>query len=240
MKRILLILLLLLPSTGMAENVVEYYNQLRAFEKFGLTYPVTLKNGEWVTMNMAWETDTPAVVDLSAGYIRMVDGGTGGGNFDTEVVLWRKADGTPLIGIAEVGYDSRYPDLERLRFFEGHGGEWFVSTGWVVPSIGISDFMDDDMTIGDLNTLRDIHTTVTVVLPREGTTIRAYLVLKDRDAKAVCLGEDWLQVHDKEPYFRYCNRLQGRVATRVDLMWDKEAVQFSFGARSIEKDLPWN
>jgi hypothetical protein len=229
-------------SSGTNENdsVVDYYTQLQSIEGLELEYPLTKKNGKWVSVNMSWETDFPAIVDLKSGYIFFTDEGTGGGNFDTQIVLWRRSDGSPLIGIAEVSYDPPYPLLWRLRFFEQDQDSWLDTTDYVLPKIGVSSFLTDNMTLADLNAVHDIGSGITVELPRKGTSIKAYLVVKDIYVNAVCNGEDWFEPGDKAPYFRYCENVRGLANTLILLKWNKQEGRFTVASKARAENLPWS
>lgn len=222
------------------DTVVDYYHELQMFPGLGLEYPLVQKNGQWVSKNIFWDTDIPAVVDIAAGYIFFSDEGTGGGNFDTQIVLWRKPDGAPLIGIAEVSYDAPYPMLDRLRFYEKFGSQWQDVTGFMLPELGIASFMPTEMTIADLETLRDIGTNITVSLPRVGTSIQVYLVIKETYTDAVCSGAGWFSPYDPTPYYRYCKTLEGRMFTQITLDWNKSEERFILGSRTIAPALAWS
>ena len=243
--RILVIAILLLASSFFShsaearENVVDYYRQLQQIQAFDLNYPLKKEGKGWVTRNLDWDSNIPVIVDVQAGYIFFSDEGTGGGNYETQIVLWRKSGGEPLIGISEVAYDPPYPDGSRLRFFEKDGKRWIEVTDFVVPGISISDFLAQDMTIGDLNALKAIGTRVYIALPRVGTTIRAYLVTKDSYANAVCNEEDWFVPGDPAPYLHYCKVLQNRVNNLIRIDWNKRQGQFTFGDKGRSAKVPW-
>jgi len=233
-------LIMAAPDANARDSVVDYYRELQAIERFELDYPLRKKGKGWVTRNLSWDSDVAAIVDTKSGYIFFSDEGTGGGNYETQIVLWRKTGGAPLIGIAEVGYDGAYPGGSRLRFFDKFDGNWTQITDYVMPEIGISDFLDDDMTIADLNALKGIRSDVYYVLPRKGTTIRAYLVTRDTYANAVCNDEDWFNPGDPAPYLRYCKTMQGRIETLIRVEWNKPDGRFTRGDRLRAGKVPWN
>ena len=222
------------------QNVVDYYAELQQIAHLDLEYSLEKRGKKWVTQNLSWDEKIPVIVDLKAGYIFFSDGGTGGGNFETQIVLWRKSDGSPLIGIAEVGFDPPYPGNSRVRFFEKENKRWRDVTSYVMPRIAISDYLSATMTMRDLRAMHAINSSIYVSLPRRGTAISAYLVVKETYTNAVCNGEDWFNPGDTAPYLRYCDHMEGRIDTLIRLTWNKEESRFVTGKKTRAKSLPWS
>jgi hypothetical protein len=89
-----LMLLFVLPlQAGAQPSVVGYYEELRqSGAADDLTYALREEGKRWVTTSPDWGTPMPVTVDGPRGYMRILDDGTGGGSFETQVVLWRQAD----------------------------------------------------------------------------------------------------------------------------------------------------
>ncbi len=212
-------------------SVVEAWRDIRSAGVAGeLLYELRQDGGRWVTTSPDWGTAMPVTVDGTNGFVEIMDEGTGGGSFRTQVVLWRMADGQPLVGIGETSYSPPYPDTTRVRFFgleAGHG--WEDWTGFVWPDLGIADFMTDDMTIADLKALKAIRAQVAVSLPQHGTSPVARLITPDTEIAAVCGGEDWFVPADPAPYLRYCSQLSGQLYREIHITWNKAEYQFEMG-----------
>jgi len=213
-------------------DVIQYYKELQKIKHLGLAYPLRAKGKKWLTTNGEWHTAIPVTVDLKNGYIFFSDEGTGGGNFDTQVVLYRKSDKSPLIGIVENGYDPPYPGQAKVRFFSRGTKNWENETAWVWPKIAVDDFLTPDMTIADLRSLKTIGAVVYVKLPRKGTAAMAYLIINEDIAQAVCRGDPSIVVGNVAPYQDYCQRLKGRMFNRIEILWNKQEGRFSKGKKS--------
>lgn len=217
-----------------APSVVEAWQEIHNQGVAGeLLYELRQEGGRWVTTSPDWGTPMPVTVDGTNGFVEIVDEGTGGGSLRTQVVLWRMADGQPLVGLGETSYSPPYPDTTRVRFFgheDGHG--WADWSDYVWPDPDIADFMTDDMSVGDLRALEAIGVQVAVSLPQHGTSPVAQLITRDTEISAVCGGEDWFVPSDPAPYLRYCDQLSGQLFREIEVIWNKDEYQFEMGARS--------
>lgn len=224
--------LILAPLAAAAQpSVVVYYEDLRQSGAVrDLTYALRREGGRWVTTSPDWGTAMPVTVDGPNGYVRVMDEGTGGGSFETQIVLWRQADDLPLLGIAETGFLPQ-PGNTRLRFFAHDRHEWNELTGYSWPGVSLADFMTPDMTVADLRDLEAIRAAVYIALPRQGLRPVARLTVPEAEVAAVCGGKDWFDPDDPGPYLRYCGRLRDRLYSRIAFDWDPVAVQFRMGAK---------
>ena len=91
------------------KNILEIYESLpvRLFNNNGFEYKylLTRKSGEWFTQSSA-DYEMPVIVDIANGYIEISDEGTGGGSNFIQVVLFRKMDKTPCVGITLGGFNG--------------------------------------------------------------------------------------------------------------------------------------
>lgn len=224
--------LCLLPLPAAAQpSVVTYYEELRQSGLVSdLTYALRQEGGQWVTTSPDWGTPMPITVDGPHGYIRIMDEGTGGGSIETQIVLWRQADGLPLLGIAETGF-APAAGQTRLRFFAHDTVNWVENTPYAWPGVTLADFMTAGMTADDLHDLQAIRAAVYVELPRQGLGPEARLVVPEEEVRAVCNGEDWFVPSDPAPYLRYCQTQRPRLVNRIGFDWDPVQVGFRMGER---------
>lgn len=223
--------LIALPITALADpSVVDAYREI---QDSGLApdlgYRVQSKPGGWAVQSPDWGTDIPITVDGPHGFIEIMDEGTGGGSFETQVVLWRQADGTPLVGIGETIFDPPYPETTRLRFFGFDTKLWGNWSTFVWPDVGLEDFLTGTMSIDDLRALRAIRSSVYIRLPQVGLNPVAHLIVRNEEVEAVCRGEAWFVPTDLTPYLRYCQQMQGELYSRLELIWDPVNAVFSKG-----------
>jgi hypothetical protein len=228
----LIALLATLPAIAAAQpSVVSAYEEIRGSGLApDLTYEIRSQGGGWVTTSPDWGTAMPVTVDAANGYVKIWDEGTGGGAYETQVVLWRQADGLPLVGIAETGYDP-VPGNTRLRFFAHDRHSWDEITGYSWPGVGLADFMTPEMSVADLRALEAINARVYIELPRSGLSPVARLAMPEEEIRAVCAGEDWIVVRDTAPYLRYCERLAAPLYRVIRFDFDRVAVRFRMAAK---------
>lgn len=208
------------------ENVVEVYGQIREQIK-GFDYTLLQRGGKWSAREASEpKIDRTAEVDIANGYIRIDDEGTGGGNFETQVALWRLEDGETFVGIVETHKDGGIPGHSRVRFFKKIGRNWVDKTPDVWTPVGLPAFMKGDMTIEDLRALETIGAGVYVALPRKGTAITAELKLSSTEEYA-CKGDTFVNLAEKKPQWdRYCQKLKPALASTVTLPLDTERTRF--------------
>ncbi|MCI2398742.1 hypothetical protein [Aliiroseovarius subalbicans] len=212
-------------------SVVDAYRDIRRVTP-DLTYDLRQQGNGWVTTSPDWGTALPITVNGPAGFVEIMDEGTGGGSYRTQIVLWRAGDGTPLVGIGETAYTPPWPDTTRVRFFGKDGENWSDWTDYVWPDVTLADFMPDDMRISDLRALEAIRAQVFVTLPQKGTRPVAQLITHDSEIAAVCKGETWFVPSDPAPYLTYCDRLQDHLFHTLDLDWIKSEARFEKGGLS--------
>jgi hypothetical protein len=207
------------------ENVVEAYGQIRAQIK-GFDYTLVQRGGKWSAREPSEpKLDRSAEVDIASGFIRIDDEGTGGGNFETQVALWRVEDNA-FVGIVETHKDGGIPGRSRVRFFKKIDRNWVDKTPDVWTPVGLQAFMKGDMTIEDLRALETIGAAVYVALPRKGTAVTAELKLSSTEEYA-CKGDSFVNLAEKKPAWdRYCQKLKPALATAVTLRLDTERTRF--------------
>ena len=214
-------LLLLTGATAAPkrDNVVEAYGQIRAQIK-GFDYTLVQRGGKWSAREPSEpKPDRAAEVDIANGFIRIDDEGTGGGNFETQIALWRVEDDA-FVGIVETHKDGGIPGQSRVRFFKKIDRNWVDKTPDVWTPVGLQAFMKGDMTIEDLRALETIGAGVYVALPRKGTAITAELKLASTEEYA-CKGDPSVNLAEKKPAWdRYCQKLKPGLATEVTLRLD--------------------
>jgi hypothetical protein len=208
-------------------NVVEAYAEIRAQIK-GFDYTLAQRGGKWTAREPTEPTmDRSAEVDVANGFIRIDDEGTGGGNFETQIALWRIEGEEPLVGIVETHKDAGIPGQSRVRFFKKVGRSWVDKTPDVWTAVGLHAFMKSDMTIEDLRALETIGAAVYVALPRKGTTITAELKLGSIEEYA-CKNDPFANLAEKKPAWdRYCQKLKPALASIVALPLDTERTRFN-------------
>lgn len=209
-------------------GIVGAYREIvRSFP--GFRYPVERRDGRWTSRNLSSGEAMDIVVDTANGYILITDEGTGGGSFETQAVLWRTSDRSPLVGIAESLIDGEGAGETRLRFYGRHDGRWEDATDHIWPGAPLDVFLRADMTVGDLRALRAAGGRPHIRLPRKGTAIEVRLGLYADKVRAVCKGEDWITVPDRTPYLTVC-RLQGRFRASLAYRWSREEGRFAMPA----------
>lgn len=203
-----------------------------------LRYAIRSEGGRWLTTSPDWETPMPVSVDAAKGTILILDEGTGGGSFETQVALWPGSGGTPIVGIAETALIQPGQETTRVRFFEPIAGKWTEQTGYVWPDLSLADFMPGEMTIADLKDLKAIGAAVAVRFPRGGKDAEARLIVPKETVKAVCEGEDWFVPADKAPYLRYCEHIAGDLFRALPVKWTAEEGRFMRGEPSKTVSAP--
>lgn len=129
-------------------NVLEIYEILpeRMFnidEYLGnIKYELTYNNGKYSVVSLAGY-NFDATVDIKNGYIEISDEGTGGGSIYQQIVLFRTANRSPLIGITIGGFNSFYFDT-RLNFYRYINNTWQDVTYEVLPEIETEQFVNKE------------------------------------------------------------------------------------------------
>ncbi len=174
-KIIILLAIVQISVSGCGQDVVDYYNSLPKIffsdkDLGDIKYPLYKKGDTWFSHSSADNEFTP-VVDIKNGYIEFNDEGTGGGNVNTKIVLFRKKDESPLIGITKGGYNGIYFE-NSTTFYELKNDSW-VKTDNVFPEVKIERFLNKkylNLYFKRDNVITPNLTTLTK-LPQQGTTI---------------------------------------------------------------------
>ena len=178
-KIIILLAIVQISVSGCGQDVVDYYNSLpKTFfsdkDLGDIKYPLYKKGDTWFSQSLADREFNP-IVDIKNGYIEFNDEGTGGGNVNTQIVLFRKKDGSPLIGITMGGYNGIYFE-NSTAFYELKNDAW-IKTNNVFPELKIKRLLNkkyqnlyfkrDGIVTPNLTNLTE--------LPQTGTTINLHL-----------------------------------------------------------------
>lgn len=218
MKKILLLLFFLsviLSVNSQNFSVLDYFKLLPDSLVHG--YKLYKKNNIWFTHSWAeYENEyieIKAIVDIKNGYIEINDEGTGGGRTILKVALYRKIDGSALIGISYLFRDD-LADSD-IKFLEYNNNKWQLVTDEVLPEITYKNFMKDDFKIYDLKYPLSIY----FDLPRYGTEIKVVLLyeLIKWECDEECLTE-------KQKYA--CQFIENVKTDTIALIWDKQNTKF--------------
>ncbi|MBP9078305.1 MAG: hypothetical protein KBG02_15660 [Haliscomenobacter sp.] len=201
------------PETTQTKDVLYYYRTLEA--PFATEYPLQESKGKWVCLSPS--TSEPLediVVDLNNGFIQIVDPGTGGGDWTIQCVLFRMANGAPVLGLSKTFFDGTgiRQDIHILRPEDARRRDW---TDYALPKIDGFSFLRDDSAEEE----EIVHQLlpVTIELPRYGTTAKAkvYTGLQD----LYCRGGE-------NEFSDYCGLFQQVRRAEILLKWNKEQGKF--------------
>ena len=203
-----LIIIVLSLSCGQKKTVVDYFNLLPDSLKQG--YVLNYENNKWWTMNPLLEDTIYPTVDKEKGFIEIVDDGTGGGTITTQVALYQKSDGTPLIGISITEMDG-VNIYGRVHFMEYHNGKWEMVSDKVLPEITAKNFMKPNYNIP--SNLENLCTYQYKMSPNDQTIEVDFLTLRLSNQ---CGAGDSLA----------CDFLDNIANNTIILKWDKPNTKF--------------
>ncbi len=211
------------PTTG---SVLEWYQDCP--DATVLEYALSEKDGKWVTQSTA-EYEIEAKVDVKNGYVELMDDGTGGGSVILQVVLWRKADKSGLLGVSR-GYSDGASIEGSVAFYSVDGGSWAEVTDQVLVDYGPGVFYDqawygaNEAKLQQLYDEYGLNDAVTWKLPQKGTSPAVLLAATGRMNMA--LHGMGVQV-SAEDRAALQDALDHVVTGKVSLTWDKEKGTFS-------------
>lgn len=189
-------------------DVLYYYRNLRApFAPPG--YPLTQKNGQWTSISPDTEEPIDAVVDIKNGFIEIVDPGTGGGEWTYRVVLFRMADGNPLLGITHTFFDGA-GQTHKYFFLRPEDPKRIDWTNETIKAVSGFDFLPLDN--AEEEAIVQALLPVSLVLPRQGTAVKA--VVYTGLEQIYCRG-------DENEYSDYCGLFRQVQRQEITFTWDK-------------------
>jgi hypothetical protein len=195
------------------KDVLHYYRSLPS--PWSIGHPLKQQNGKWMTQsNFTEEPFEVAVVDVKNGYIEFTDPGTGGGDLTYQFVLFRMADGAPVIGITKTFFDGAGID-QTYYFLRPEDPKQIDWTDYTLPEIDGFSFLRDD-SAEEERIVRKLLP-VTIELPRVGTTAKAKVFTGLKDI--YCRG-------DQNEYSDYCVLFDQLQRTEIALRWNKEMGRF--------------
>lgn len=159
------------------KNILEVYESLPVSlfnnDGFEFKYELTERDGKWVT-NSSADYEMPVVVDIQNGFIEISDEGTGGGSNLVQVVMFRKSDQNPCIGICLGGFNGMFSE-NNARFYEYINNRWTDVTGKVFPVFEFKSFMNTQYVESNLRENNDIYSVLDywVRLPRFGLIVES-------------------------------------------------------------------
>ncbi len=217
MKKIILssfILIICIFSFSQNLSIIDYYRLLP--DSLIHYYEIFYKDNKWYTNSCA-EYEIEILVDIKNGYIEINDEGTGGGRTTVKTVLFRKTDGSGLIGISYHFYDG-FADSD-IKFLEYKNNEWVFVTNEVLPEITYRNFMSDDY---ELPYFEFPPFSIYYDLPQFGSSIK--LTIFYDILKMQCDGE-FMEVSKEEKEIA-CNFVKNIKNENLTLIWDKQNTRF--------------
>jgi len=200
------------PATQ-GKDVLYYYRTLPP--QFSIGHPLKQEDGKWFTeSNFTEEPFEVTVVDVKNGYIEFTDPGTGGGDLTSQFVLFRMADGSPVIGITQTFSDGAGID-QTCYFLRPEDPEEIDWTEYTMPEIDGFSFLRDD-SAEEERIVRQLLP-VTIELPRYGTTAKAKVFTGLKDI--YCRG-------DQNKFSDYCILFEQLQRKEIALKWNAQLGMF--------------
>lgn len=197
-----------------ARNVLYYYKNLEP--PYATEYPLVETKGKWKAISPSNDEILleDVVVDLKNGYIEITDPGTGGGEWTTRCVLFRMANGTPVLGLSRTFFDGAtiLQDLYFLRPEDPQKLDW---TTYTMPAVDGFNFLRDDSAEEEAIVKKLLP--VTIELPRQGTSVKAWVYTGLKEL--YCRG-------DENEYSDYCGLFQQVRRTEITFKWNREKGKF--------------
>ena len=220
MKKLYFIIIFILIHTAIFAQkltILDYFEKLP--EEMRLFYKIENAEGEWISRSTARYEIKPTV-DIINGFIEIQDEGTGGGLTILQVVLYRKKDGTGLIGISSYNGDG-VSEKCTINFLEYNNNEWINVTSEVFPVLNYQTFVNPNYTVPDFPEDYYEMSAIRYKLPQYGTTIEAELIAGG--LSLICNGYTDALTADKESV---CDFISNINKIPVKIFWDKNKRKF--------------
>ncbi|WP_282775457.1 hypothetical protein [Phaeodactylibacter xiamenensis] len=154
-------------ETDKRKNVLDYYRSLEP--PYNSPYELTQKENKWIAESTL-EMEVDATVDLKNGFIEIIDEGTGGGTYHVQVVLFRLANGNPMIAVSKKAYDG-FSATQEYHFLRPEHPDQYDWTEHTLGALSVFDFLEPDYA-EDPKILEEALP-VLLDLPQQGTTLTA-------------------------------------------------------------------
>jgi hypothetical protein len=155
------------PEIANRKNVLDYYRSLEP--PYNSPYELTQKGSKWVAES-SLEMELEATVDLKNGFIEIIDEGTGGGTYHVQVVLFRLANGNPMIAVSKKAYDG-FGATQEYRFLRPEHPDQYDWTEHTLGALSVFDFLELDY--AEEPAILEEAMPVLLDLPQLGTTLTA-------------------------------------------------------------------
>ncbi|MEQ8706247.1 MAG: hypothetical protein RIC19_20105 [Phaeodactylibacter sp.] len=201
-------------ETDKRKNVLDYYRSLEP--PYNSPYELTQKGNKWMAESPL-EMELEATVDLRNGFIEIIDEGTGGGTYHVQVVLFRLANGNPMIAVSKRAYDG-VGATQEYHFLRPEHPDQYDWTEHTLGALSVFDFLELDYA-EEAHTLEEAMP-VLLDLPQRGTTLTA----------SVFTGKRFYYCGDSaSPEEQLaCPAFDRLRQEQIALKWDRENGQFLF------------
>jgi hypothetical protein len=151
------------------KNVLDYFRELRP--PYAPGYALHQKGNQWVSQSFI-DVEIEATVDIPNGFIEINDEGTGDGFIKTQLVLFRMADGQPVLALSKqtsdgIGLSQQY------YFLRPEDTKQYDWTDYTLPRLTAFDFLPLDY--AEEADIVEEALPVYIELPRQGTTLTAHV-----------------------------------------------------------------
>ncbi|AKJ03961.1 hypothetical protein ATI61_116206 [Archangium gephyra] len=179
-------------AAGARKSVVDYYQEIpRSLLSDDMRYELKRTKHGWSTHSKysesAAERSIPVTVDTKNGFIELTDADDNpetNGSVSMQVSVFREQDGSPLIAIT-LGMSDGIASEGRIVFVAPDGGQWKAVTSDVFPALRLADFLEDPC-LASLSEESGQMLGILFSLPRQGTTIRASVMIPSFGSPTPC------------------------------------------------------
>lgn len=206
-KLILSAAVALIASSALAQaKIVKYFQKLSKEDQHG--YTIKHKAGVYT---VEADTECSITVDEKNGYLKIFDSGTGGGNFELELAIFKTVDNKDILAVNTYSYDADVRESGNIKFLDVAKNMADITMS-VWPDMGkIEDLLPTGVTKEDIGAYTETAYTYSV-LPKVGTTIKFYLGFKQLDQLCNEKDESAIALRKK--------------LTPSKLVWNKKTVSF--------------
>ncbi|MCX7821201.1 MAG: hypothetical protein N2258_05950 [Brevinematales bacterium] len=222
MWRFLLAFNLFISSLGFSKDILEFYNEYFRLVKSGsiknnIEYYKIYKRGKSYKTISVTSEEMDVTVDFKNGYLSIIDEGTGGGNYEIYMAMFKSVTEKVYILIYNRTTDGVGIDNSLLYCYEVENGNWRNVKNEIFPEnfwklFFKEDFYKKNKTKMDKFFSKNLHTFI-YEIPRVGTDLIVEL-------------NQTLRYYLSEEEASFYAKIRENALEKIILYWDKEKGKF--------------
>ncbi|CAA6799266.1 MAG: Unknown protein [uncultured Sulfurovum sp.] len=205
--------------------IIQYYQEIYNDTSINhdiLTYKLYQKYNHWHAKETKYQDALSIVPYIKEDSIQLSQE-MGDGRETIDIKLWGEKGTAPLMVMTKNYFSDKHLQSSKITFLVKEYKKWHKITP--LKEIGLESFLQETMSIKDLNVLKSIGIIIFYDIQQKGNSLFLRLAINKKIINKICQHDTSLKVDNREDYLYYCESLQGKLKPPIHFIWNGQKQQ---------------